>query len=113
MSFINMDRRSKTNPLHSKHEATTASAAIAAVSARKIRGPSDAARQPFASKSASSSVAHPPSGPIAISSKGISVPAAAIVYAEDAYVERAFSEQTAKAVPGVPPRSRGWAPSLS
>ncbi len=29
------------------------------------------------------------------------VPAAAIVYAEDAYVERAFSEQTAKAVPGL------------
>jgi pimeloyl-ACP methyl ester carboxylesterase len=29
------------------------------------------------------------------------VPAAAIVYAEDAYVERAFSEQTAKAMPGL------------
>jgi hypothetical protein len=43
---------------------------MAAVSARRMRGPSDAARQPLASKSASSSGAHPPSGPMAISSCG-------------------------------------------
>ena len=57
---------------YSSIDATTASAAIAAVSARRMRGPSETARQPFASKSASSSGAHPPSGPIAISSAGIS-----------------------------------------
>jgi glycerol uptake facilitator protein len=37
--------------------------------------PSDTARHPFASNSASSSGAHPPSGPMAISSVGISGPA--------------------------------------
>jgi len=53
---------------YSRHEPITASAAMAAVSARRMRGPSDTACQPMASKSASSSGAHPPSGPIAISS---------------------------------------------
>jgi glycerol uptake facilitator protein len=39
---------------HSRQDAMTASAAMAAVSARTMRGPSDTARQPLASKSASS-----------------------------------------------------------
>src|ERR1035438_8517425 len=63
---------------YSRYEAATASAAMAAVSALRMRGPSVAALQPLASKSASSSGAHPPSGPMAISSVGISVPAAAM-----------------------------------
>ena len=54
---------------HSRQDATTARAAMAAVSARTMRGPSDAARQPLASKRASSAGAHPPSGPIAISKR--------------------------------------------
>jgi glycerol uptake facilitator protein len=60
---------------YSKPEATTDNAAIAAVSARRMRGPSVAAFHALASNSASSAGAHPPSGPMAISSTGISSPA--------------------------------------
>ena len=62
--------------IYSNPEATTENAAIAAVSARRMRGPSVAAFHAFASNSASSAGAHPPSGPTAISSTGISSPAA-------------------------------------
>ena len=60
--------------IHSRHDAATDSAAMAAVSARRMRGPSETARHPLASKSASSSGAHPPSGPIGDFESGHLVP---------------------------------------
>ena len=77
IGFVLASENLRDSARYSRHDATTANAAIAAVSARSMRGPSDTARQPFASNSASSSGAHPPSGPIAISSVGISASAAA------------------------------------
>ena len=87
---------SERRRLYSSIDATTANAAIAAVSARRIRGPSETARHPFASNSASSSGAHPPSGPIAISSAGISAPPRSIASsrAVRSVVERSCSAST-------------------